>query len=77
MWHLSIPCQGLLKMRKIVFIFFPEILMWIYIITQKIQTVAGELKTHKSVDEGSNYYLDKFLALKIFISIIALLPFTR
>jgi hypothetical protein len=43
----------------------------------KIQTVAGELKIYKSVDEGSNYYLDKFLALKIFISIIALLPFTR
>jgi hypothetical protein len=30
----------------------------------KIQTVAGELKIYKSVDEGSNYYLDKFLALK-------------
>jgi hypothetical protein len=28
------------------------------------QTVAGELKIHKSVDEGSNYYLDKFLAPK-------------
>ena len=28
----------------------------------KIQTVAGELK--KSVDEGSNYYLDKYLAPK-------------
>ena len=30
----------------------------------KIQTIAGELKIHvyKSVDEGSNYYLDKFLA---------------
>jgi hypothetical protein len=26
----------------------------------KIQTVAGELKIYKSVDEGSNYYLDKF-----------------
>jgi hypothetical protein len=37
----------------------------------------GNLKIYKSVDEGSNYYLDKFLALKIFISIIALLPFTR
>jgi hypothetical protein len=61
MWHLSIRCQGFLKMRKIVFIFFPEILTWIYIITQN---VAGELKIHKSVDEGSNYYLDKFLAPK-------------
>ena len=30
----------------------------------KIQTVAGELKIYKSVDEGSNYYLDKFLAPK-------------
>jgi hypothetical protein len=28
----------------------------------KIQTVADELKIYKSVDEGSNYYLDKFLA---------------
>ena len=28
----------------------------------KIQTVAGELKIYKSVDEGSNYYLDKYLA---------------
>ena len=50
-------------MRKIVFIFFPEILTWIYNYT-KTQTVAGELKIHKSVDEGSNYYLDKFLARK-------------
>ena len=30
----------------------------------QIQTVAGELKIYKSVDEGSNYYLDKFLAPK-------------
>ena len=30
----------------------------------KTQTVAGELKIHKSVDEGSNYYLDKCLAPK-------------
>jgi hypothetical protein len=30
----------------------------------KIQTVAGELKIYKSVDEGSNYYLDKCLAPK-------------
>jgi hypothetical protein len=29
-----------------------------------IQTVAGELKIYKSVDEGSNYYLDKYLAPK-------------
>jgi ATP-dependent DNA helicase PIF1 len=31
----------------------------------KIQTVAGELKIYKSVDEGSNYYLDIYLAPKI------------
>jgi hypothetical protein len=29
----------------------------------KTQTVAGELKIHKSVDEGSNYYLDKYLVV--------------
>jgi hypothetical protein len=26
----------------------------------KIQTVEGELKIYKSMNEGSNYYLDKF-----------------
>jgi hypothetical protein len=33
----------------------------------KTQNIAGELKIHKSVDEGSNYYLDKFLALTHFL----------
>ena len=51
-------------MRKIVFIFFSRnIDVDIHNYT-KTQTVAGELKIHKSVDEGSNYYLDKFLARK-------------
>jgi hypothetical protein len=49
-----------LKMRKIVFIFFPEILTWIYIITNCCRWI----KNIQVCGWRSNYYLDTFLAPK-------------